>query len=178
MPKTGVRDKIRKAQAEVAVGRTWRAKEILRGCVGSVDYALHPELLEAYGALLDQLGDRYEAGKYLFLSGSTNVEHQAAIGVYMDRNRLATANDLVAQFPAAIRYRGLGHLPLRVKTELEKRGIDAPELQRMEPRQVPVYKGTWKDSAATFTAIAVLALSMLFWVIGLVNFVRWFVSYF
>lgn len=177
MPQIDVRNKLRRAEAEVASGRSWRAKEILRGCVGSADYALNPELLEAYGALLDRLGDRYEAGKYLFLAGSTDAKHQEAIAVYMDRNRRATANDLVAQFPAAFRHQGLGHLPDSVKAELERRGIDARELSRMEPRQEPVFEGTWKDTAVTFGCIALLGLSLLFCVIGLAASLRWVSSY-
>lgn len=85
----------------------------------------------------------------------------------MGRNRRATANDLVAQFPTAFRYRGLGHLPDSVKAELERRGVDVRELNRTEPRQDPVLKGTWKDTAATSGFVALLGLSLLFWVIGL-----------
>ena len=68
-----VREKIRLAQAEVAAGRPWRAKEMLQGALASETYVLEPALLEAYGALLDSLGDRFEGGKYLFLSGERSL---------------------------------------------------------------------------------------------------------
>ena len=173
-----VRGKICRAEAEITSGRCWRAKEILRGCIGSGDYALNPELLEAYGALLDQLGDRQEAGKYLFLAGSTDPKHQEAIGVYMDRNRRATANELVSRFPAAFRHHGLGHLPASVKAELERRGIDVRELDRTEPRQEPVFEGVWKGAAASFGCLALFGLALLFCAIGLVTSSRWLLSLF
>lgn len=59
---------LQRAERELHAGRIWRAKEILRGAVGSAQS--DPLLLERYGQLLDALGDRYEAARYLFASGA------------------------------------------------------------------------------------------------------------
>ena len=146
--------------------------------MGTLEYGLNSELLAAYGALLDRLGDRYEAGKYLFLAGSTQPHHQDAIRVYLNRNQKAAANELVAQFPAVIRHQGLGNLPENVRSELEKRGIDKCELQRTEPRHDTVLPGSWRDTALTFSAIAFLMCSVVFWGVGALTCIRWVWSFF
>ena len=172
-PRTNVRAKILRAEAEEAAGRSWRAKEILGGCVGTLDYGVSHELLGAYGALLDRLGDRYQAGKYLFLAGSADPDHQDAIRVYLRRNRNVAANDLVAQFPAALRHQGLGNLPETVISELQRRGVAASELQRTEPRPDVVLPGSPRDTALILAVLSFLVFSIVLWAIGLMTFFRW-----
>ena len=71
---------LERVDAELAAGRLWRAKEILRGRIAGG--AVAPAVLERYGQLLEQTGDRLEAGKYLFLSGVRRSEYKPAIDVF------------------------------------------------------------------------------------------------
>ena len=72
-----ISDIVEASRGYEAAGQIWRAKELLRGNIagGRVD----PPLLEEYGRLLDSVGDRVEAGKYLFLSGVRSPAYDAAI---------------------------------------------------------------------------------------------------
>ena len=56
-------DFMTRAQQEITAGRRWRAKEILRGNIGTRPF--DPGLYEAYGNLLRDLGDEVEAGEVL-----------------------------------------------------------------------------------------------------------------
>jgi hypothetical protein len=168
-----VREKLRKAEAETAAGRMWRAKEMLRGSIGSESYALEPDLLEAYGRLLDQLGDRYEAGKFLFLSGKWDSGYGEAIELYLDRNKKASASDIIAQFPAAIRRRGLAHLPDNVRKMLEQKGADAAELERREPLSQGVRKLAWKDWLVMLIFIVTLLCGVFLCLVGFVTVMGW-----
>lgn len=105
----------------------------MRGAISSSTYATEIDVLEVYGTLLDGLGDRYEAGKYLFLSGTTDPKHADAIEVFLSRTRKLHANALMAQFPGALRRAGLGHLPESVRTYLESRGASITETRRRRP---------------------------------------------
>ena len=120
-----VEDVIRRANAEVDAGRPWRAKEILRGNLAAG--RAQPELLEAYGRLLDSLGDRVEAGKYLFLSGVRRPEYAEAIALFRVRNATRSGKDLVAEMPAALRTKSFMALPASVQVDLRAMGV-APEL--------------------------------------------------
>ena len=168
-----VREKIRAAEAETSAGRLWRAKEMLRGCIGSESYALEPDLLEAYGRLLDQLCDRYDAGKYLFLSGKCDPEYSEAIELYLARNKKACASELIAQFPAAIRHHGLGHLPDNVRRRLEQMGANAAELERREPLPYGVRVPAWKDRLAMAFFIGILLCAVFLCVVGFVTVMGW-----
>ena len=55
----------RRVDEAIEQGETWRAKEILRGNIGSGSY--DSLLYERYGLLLMELGELVEAGKYLVL---------------------------------------------------------------------------------------------------------------
>ena len=168
-----VREKIRLAEAETAAGRPWRAKEMFRGAIASKSYALEPDLLEAYGLLLDSLGDRFEAGKYLFLSGKRSPTHVDAIEIYLHRTRRTHVNDLIAQFPAAVRHHGLGHLPATVRNELADRGADAQELDRREPLPYGVRTPAWKDRLVIAVFLSVLLIGFGVFIVGLVTIFRW-----
>lgn len=170
-----VREKIQKAEAEISAGRLWRAKEILRGSIGSASYALEPDLLEAYGRLLDQLGDRYEAGKYLFLSGKDSPNYEQAVALYLNRNRRAAASELIAQFPRAIRHHGLGHLPENARHILEQKGADARELERVDPLPYGVRISVRKERTVVTIFIGVLLLSLFLMIVGFVTVIQWII---
>jgi hypothetical protein len=173
VPAQYVRETLRRAKAEADAGRQWRAKEILQGSLSCQLYALEPDFLEAYGALLDSLGDRFEAGKYLFLSGKRCDAYAGAIEIYLHRTRRTTVSDLVGGFPAAIRRHGLGHLPEIVRRELGERGASPEDLQRREPLIPARTPLGWRDRLVIGVVISALLVVLATSIVGCVAIIRW-----
>ncbi len=105
---------VRRAEAERAAGRIWRAKEILRGSIGSG--RVEPVVLEAYGRLLESLGERVEAGRYLFASGVREPEYEETIALF--KSRCSDRRCALSRLPAALRRKGAAGLPATVLAEL------------------------------------------------------------
>ena len=105
----------------IARGEAWRAKEMLRGNIGSGSY--DSQLYERYGKLLLDLGELAEAGKYFFLSGRRESEYEEAIEVYLSRHPRSRPELLFRSFPSGARFRELHRYPLEVRRTLEERGL-------------------------------------------------------
>lgn len=58
-------------EREIAAGRVWRAREILGSTVSQ--FITDAVVLERYGTVLEQLGEKVEAGRFYFLSGGGNL---------------------------------------------------------------------------------------------------------
>ena len=162
-------DLLSRAQAASARGRAWRAKEILRGNIASG--RVEPEVLEAYGLMLETLGERAEAGKYLFLSGAHAARYSEAISVFKRRTANRRGADLVAQFPAGVRRRPFHELAPSVQHELLAMGV-TPELFGTGKGRAPM-RSHWRERLAMagwLMACAVLLLAML---LGLKSMGSW-----
>jgi hypothetical protein len=160
---------LKRVEAEIAVGRAWRAKETLRGALAT---RAEPELLERYGRLLDSLGERYEAGKYLFLSGSRTPDCREAIQVFLTRNAARRDADFVKLFPVAVRRLPFQQLPPPVQEDLKARGVRQDRFSRERPI-VPTTRYGWRDwfnmtVGTLITAILVLALGL-----GIAQILNW-----
>ncbi len=165
---------LNRAKAEIEKGRLWRAKEIFQGSLSQERHALEPDFLEAYGVLLNEIGDRFQAGKYLFLSGKRHEEYAEAISLYLHRTRRTHINDLIRQFPATIRRQGLGHLSEIVRKELETRGVNPKDLQHRAEISSPSSSASWGDRYALWVLAGVLILVVIAASVGFVTIVRWF----
>jgi len=174
VPAQHIRAKLASVQSEIDAGRPWRAKEMLQGSLAT-EYALEPEILEAYGRILDSLGDKCEAGKYLFLSGQRAPQYAEAIQIFLDRHRKTSVSGLIASFPSQIRHHGLGHLPAVVRDELDFRGATADVLERQEPLPYGVHEPSWHDKALLGGCLLLVALFLGVFLVGVVSIVRWFV---
>ena len=117
----GKQDLYRRVDEALRRGEVWRAKEILRGNIGSGSY--DSQLFERYGMLLMDLGELVEAGKYLFLSGHRRPEYNQAIETYLSRHPEDRPEDLYHSFPSAARFREIHRYPLDVRRTLEERGL-------------------------------------------------------
>ena len=147
---------LKRVDAEIAAGRIWRAKEILRGSLASSG---HPALLERYGRLLDSLGERYEAGKYLYLSGERALEYTAAIELFLSRNAARTEADFVRLFPAAVRRLPFEQLPAPVQKDLKSRGV--PPARFSGERPLSSVRYTWGDRVRMVAAVVIVGTFVL-----------------
>ncbi len=175
MPESHVQQKLARVSDEIEAGRSWRAKEILQGCIAT-PYALEPEILEAYGKLLDSLGDRCEAGKYLFLCGQRDPEYPEyaeAIAVFLDRHRRAPASDLVALVPSRIRQAGLGSLPLAVQEELRARGATEETFRPSVPQPRSLAESPLVEKAMLGGCLTVVFLLGAIFLVGLKTVWSW-----
>jgi hypothetical protein len=153
-----------RARHEIAAGRRWRAKEILAGNISSG--RIEPLLLEEYGRLLKDLGDRVEAGKYFFLSGVRSEEYADEIALFRKRHAGSSGADLVAQLPAAVRRHGVGALPSVVRDELAAAGVESHLVRawRVPGRSQPQ---SWRNRLAIAAFLAVFVIAMFAMVLGL-----------
>ena len=180
-------------------GQVWRAKELLRGNIGSGSY--DSPLYERYGRLLLDLGEFVEAGKYLFLSGCRRPEFDEAIKVYLSRHPEDRPEVLYYSFPSAARFRQIARYPLAVRRVLEERGLPQyfaqleqeqserakRKFERMGDRTGYAYAPLQREALHTrmqwiprvllqgfLSAVLVLLLASL--IVGVVVIVRWIVS--
>jgi hypothetical protein len=161
-----------RVDAELAAGRPWRAREILQGWMR---HEPPPELTERYGLLLDDLGDRVEAGKYLFLSGRRGPGSREPIRLFLDRHGRGYLDDLLAQFSRSIRNGGVEALPTSVRAEIEALGLVSRGRRSTTRSGVPhprlrtriVDAIGWIVVAASVVAIPVGLITMARWVIRL-----------
>lgn len=105
---------------EIQQGNLWRAKEIHQGRVKQRGY--DPQLYEAYGRLLADMGDHMEAGRFLFLSGAQVPEYREPVQLFLQRYGRHGWQQLVGTFPVAAKLPSLADYPESVRTELRRLG--------------------------------------------------------
>jgi hypothetical protein len=157
------------ARVEEALARdgAWRAKEILRGNIGSRGYC--PALYRRYGELLLGLGEQLEAGKYLFLSNERSPEYEDAIAVFLARRGDCGPAGLLASFPKGARLLSVSEYPEPLRSELVHLGATGRPRGQAPPAREP----TGPVGKAFEVGCALVALFVLVLVgIGLVTVVR------
>ena len=168
---------IARADAELSAGRPWRAKEILRGGISG---RMEPAILERYGRLLDSLGERVEAGKYLFLSGARLPEYAEAIALFKARTAKLRESALASQFPSALRRLRFDELPATLQRDLRELGVAEKAFGR-QPRRTraePTRVARVVDRLVIGLAIAVLGLFLVALALGIGVIGRWVWTYF
>ena len=164
---------LRRAEDQIVAGRAWRAKEILKGALAS---SADARLLERYGRLLDAMGDRYEAGKYLFLSGARLPEYADAIEIFLARNVNRSEADFVSQFPSSVRRLRFADLPPVVQDALRQRGV--PENRfAATARAVPTSRYTGRDRLTMVAGVLIMIVFFLALGLGLRVMVNWLISF-
>ena len=111
-----------RAQKEIESGRLWRAKEILRGNLGTTGF--DSGLYESYGRVLLLTHELVESGRFLFLSGERKPEYEEAIALYLHRHGANWAN-LIGTFPYSARLTELNEYPPAVAEHLKQLGAPA-----------------------------------------------------
>jgi uncharacterized protein DUF6584 len=157
---------------EVAAGRLWRAKEIVRGRIGNTwpDSAV----IERFGQMLLRMGDDVEAGKYLWLSGVRRGEYEPAIALFLRRHARHGRENLLAQIPKSFRRIPFNELPLGIRNELTECGVRTSDFgpKRTSPKQSAA-PTRWRDAVFTTLAIAFFACVIVGFGVGFRTIVGW-----
>lgn len=158
-----------RVDAEIVAGRMWRAKEILQGNIVNADYDCY--LFERYAQLLDQLGDKVEAGRFFFLSGKRSPENEEAISLYLRRYTRNGLTAFIATFPYAARLEQLERYPDAVRQKLEELGVtdDVLEPFKSGPR------GAVRDPKRRYAKVGCLAfflIALACFALGVVQVIR------
>lgn len=166
-------DILGRTDAEVSAGRNWRAKEILRGAIagGRAD----PAVLERYGRLLESLGERLEAGKYLFLSGVRIPEYAEAIALFRTRHAKRRGSALVSLLPAGIRRMRFGDLPGALQRDLIELGVTEAVFERSRRAATAL---RFRDRVTIAGALVVTAVFVLALILGIGVLGEWLWSFF
>jgi hypothetical protein len=128
---------------EVAAGRPWRAKEIIRGNISNA--WPRSDIVERYGQVLLGLGDDVEAGKYLWLSGVRAPAYEKAVALFLTRYGKQGRHILLAQLPKSFRRVEFDKLPADVRHELSAFGVRSGDFGRSRRKPHSVSKGNrWK----------------------------------
>ena len=167
---SSVEQVLSRVEAHVQTGQVWRAKELLRGAIGSG--LVDARVLERYGQLLESVGDRVEAGKYLFLSGVRQADYQPSIHLFLNRHSRSGPKSLVAQFPTTIRRRPINELSPQVVSELADLGVTASSFTRGRQRVVSK-PGGWARRAIGAAVLALVVSFIIGAIIGLRAIVDW-----
>jgi hypothetical protein len=148
------------AHCEITAGRLWRAKEILSGNLPVRGYDL--TLYEAYGALLAQMGDTLEAGRFLFLSGAQGATYREPVQLYLRRFGGKDWKHLTGTFPAAAKLPSIADYPESVSAILTNLGatetVSVPDALSVQKRA--------GSSAAEFGCMLVLMFCIVSLVVG------------
>jgi len=167
-PPKASRSTLSRATHERRAGRDWKAKEILQGAVSN--HPTDPRVLEAYGRVLHDLGDRIEAGKYLFLAGAQDDVARSDIELFLERHGRGHPRNLVGQFPAQLRAGRWEALPSSVVEELRAHGVVA---STSGIEQVEAPRSKWKAflETAQFTGAIAFLLFLVLFIVGAI--VKW-----
>ena len=157
---------------EVAAGRPWRAKEIVRGSLSQA--WPHPEVLERYGQLLLSLGDEMEAGKHLWLSGVRTAAYEPAIELFLRRHRRHGREALLGQLPKSFRRVAFNQLPTEVRRELSSLGIRESDFGKSaRTRPVVIGRSRWTRRTAAIFALGFLICVIVGAGVGFRTILRW-----
>ena len=154
---------ISRVEAEIAAGRPWRAKEILRG---NLAVTWQAGVAERYGRLLLDLGDHLDAGRFLFASGVRTAEYEGPIALFVRRHRRSGADNFLAQLPRSFRRQSFDVLPQILQRELEGLGVRKKAFGVPEKGSTPPSTLYTRVTGAVAVSAGLLMLVSLFVGIG------------
>ena len=115
---------LERVEKEIANGRLWRAKEILRSSIANVGYS--KPILHRLADVLLSMNDDMEAGKYFLLAvDEPNARQLAAMELFLTRYARQGFRGVLKQFPPKTRQRLLSEYPTFLSQRL--RDLGAPE---------------------------------------------------
>lgn len=111
-----------RAHDEVAKGRLWRAKEILRGRIAGAGY--DAGLFERFADVLAAMRDDDEAGRYYLLAGKAEGAAGDLARAFLTRRASRSFAQLWSDMPAAARRSPIEALPASTIDLLTSAGFD------------------------------------------------------
>ena len=142
----------RRAGEELAAGRHWRAKEILRG---AMPRPYSPFLAEELGKVLLAMHDAPEAGRYLFLSGARHPDYEESIALWLKRAGKRDPHLLYQNFFKQAKLGKLDAYPERVRQDLLELGVDEEEFG--DGNRLPSIRGWIWGLFGLLVALAMIA---------------------
>jgi hypothetical protein len=168
MTRSVKRSLLERIDIEIAAGRAWRAKEILRGNLAF--RWPEPAVIERYGQLLVTLGDELEGGKYLFLSAARKPEYSSAIELFKARHR--DSHNLLSALPKTFRRLQFADLPSELQRELSSSGVVPARFgHRDERTTAPTNR--WSRMFNLFGGLAMGAFLLATFAIGFRTILSW-----
>jgi len=117
-----------KWQIELEAGNIWRAKEILRS---NIRYIYDTDVYLAYGKILYDFKDYYEAGKYLFIAGEDiDGIYSEAIHIFLARYKDAYFTQLMSNLPRKFVQESFDNYPKNVQDYIQNRGYTKKDYQK------------------------------------------------
>jgi Family of unknown function (DUF6584) len=159
---------------EIANGRVWRAKEILRG---SFSGDFDPDRCEAYGQILLQMNDLKEAGRYLFVSGARKPEYQDAIAIFMEKFATMKARNRLLSLPARIHRVDIDDWPASVIEDLKRLEVFEEIRNYQQDHAPPATSRRVMNFLVPFGCITTIALISLLAATGLLSLLSMLLGY-
>ncbi len=151
---------MQKWEWELKKGNMWRAKEILRGHIAQI---YQPEEYIAYGKLLYDLKDYYEAGKYLFAGGAEiDGNYKDAIYVFLERNNSVHLHEFMSKFPRSFTRTPYEVLPTSVRTYIESH-FSYEERETLKKENTIIYPKAAPTKTVCFIKTLKRKLHALIW---------------
>jgi hypothetical protein len=157
---------LNRVEQEIAAGRLWRARELLRAGIQSYE----PELFERYGRVLLAMHDIKEAGKWLFLSGRRSPEYRDAIATFLEWCGRRGGKKLYGSFPACARLGPPDRYPEPLAGELVAAGVPADVPPSSQYAKAAPFEGGWPGAVGCAAVVLFLLLSFG---VGVVTVLKW-----
>jgi len=163
---------------ELEKGNIWRAKEILRGHIAQ---KYDEDEYFAYGKILYECHDLYEAGKYLFCAGIIDEKpYTDAVHLFLERNKNVF---ILNQLPQKFSCLSFEKMPKRVqeyflsicgKDVIEK--INSHHRFCIQSNEEELYEYGWKDKLYNLYGSIFLILFLVVMIVGFITSVRWLLN--
>jgi hypothetical protein len=117
-----------RAEEEIANGRLWRAKEILRGRLAASEY--DAQLFARYAGVLAAMQDDDEAGRFHLLAGSVAGAGGTLARAFLARRSSWGFAQLWSDMPAAARRGSAASVPAGTRDLLREAGFAGTQMER------------------------------------------------
>jgi len=158
-----------KWQLELEAGNIWKAKEILRSIIR---YSYDTNIYLAYGKILYDVKDYYEAGKYLFIAGEPiDGEYKDAIDIFLKRHENTYISQLISNFPRKFVHEPFENYPTSVQNYMNDRGCKKKDFDEFNKNN----KYIQKESSLFYKILGFISLgfALMSLIIGGKTIIEW-----
>ena len=161
---------IERANAEIASGRLWRAKEILSSSLSTYGYSR--EICLAYADVLISLGDKLDAGKFYLLSVDVPTEKQLpAVQLFLKRYQNDNWRQLVSRFPNSVKTIEVGSLPETLANHLLALGAPSESGTKLDADIT--LASNWSNYFLQLGCLAVILVVGMCTIVGAYTILNW-----